>query len=165
MTSVEPSSVFPPNRGDGKDSDCPPQEFWQGVEQFNQQEFYACHDTLEALWMEALEPQKRFYQGVLQIAVACYHLGNLNWRGAVVLLGEGIGRLSDYQPIYEDIDVEALLTESIQLLKALQQAGPEQVADFVKQLAEDETNGAGNVSERAAVSRLPKILRVDGSGD
>ncbi|NEQ23504.1 MAG: DUF309 domain-containing protein, partial [Microcoleus sp. SIO2G3] len=34
----------------------PPEEFWQGVEQFNQQEFYACHDTLEALWMEAFEP-------------------------------------------------------------------------------------------------------------
>jgi predicted metal-dependent hydrolase len=34
-----------------------PNEFFQGVEQFNQQEFYACHDTLEALWMEASEPE------------------------------------------------------------------------------------------------------------
>jgi len=137
----------------------PPQEFWQGVEQFNQQEFYACHDTLEALWMEAIDPQKRFYQGVLQIAVACYHLGNLNWRGAVILLGEGIGRLRDYQPVYEGIDVTELLTQSIQLLKALQEAGPEQVADFVKQLAAAETNCAGESSGNA-VGRLPKILRV-----
>jgi len=137
----------------------PPQEFWQGVEQFNQQEFYACHDTLEALWMEAFDPQKRFYQGVLQIAVACYHLGNLNWRGAVILLGEGIGRLRDYQPVYEGIDVTELLTQSIQLLKALQEAGPEQVADFVKQLAAAETNCAGESSGNA-VGRLPKILRV-----
>jgi len=137
----------------------PPQEFWQGVEQFNQQEFYACHDTLEALWMEAFDPQKRFYQGVLQIAVACYHLGNLNWRGAVILLGEGIGRLRDYQPVYEGIDVTELLTQSIQLLKALQEAGPEQVADFVKQLAAAETNCAGESSGNA-VARLPKILRV-----
>ncbi|MGK7902131.1 MAG: DUF309 domain-containing protein, partial [Hormoscilla sp.] len=30
-----------------------PSAFWQGIEQFNQQEFYACHDTLEALWIEA----------------------------------------------------------------------------------------------------------------
>jgi len=138
----------------------PPEEFWQGVEQFNQQEFYACHDTLEALWMEALEPQKQFYQGVLQIAVACYHLSNLNWRGAVVLLGEGIRRLRDYQPVYEGIDVTELLTQSIQLLKALQQAGPEQVADFVKQLAAAEINGADEVGSEA-VGRLPKILRVE----
>jgi hypothetical protein len=138
----------------------PPEEFWQGVEQFNQQEFYACHDTLEALWMEALEPQKQFYQGVLQIAVACYHLSNLNWRGAVVLLGEGIRRLRDYQPVYEGIDVTELLTQSIQLLKALQQVGPEQVADFVKQLAAAEINGVDEVGSEA-VGCLPKILRVD----
>lgn len=138
----------------------PPESFWQGVEQFNQQEFYACHDTLEALWMEALEPQKRFYQGILQIAVACYHLSNLNWRGAVVLLGEGIGRLRDYQPIYEGIDVTELLTQSFELLKALQQAGPEQVADFVQQLKTTETNGVESIRGKA-VAQLPKIQRVD----
>ncbi|HEY9742895.1 MAG TPA: DUF309 domain-containing protein [Coleofasciculaceae cyanobacterium] len=142
----------------------PPQEFWQGVEQFNHQEFYACHDTLEALWMEALEPQKRFYQGILQIAVACHHLGNLNWRGTVILLGEGIGRLKDYQPVYEDIDVTGLLTESYELLKALQQVGPEQVADFVKHLEAAETNGVDEFSGEA-VSRLPKILRVGDTTD
>jgi len=138
----------------------PPESFWQGVEQFNQQEFYACHDTLEALWMEALEPQKRFYQGILQIAVACYHLSNLNWRGAVVLLGEGIGRLRDYQPIYEGIDVTELLTQSFELLKALQQAGPEQVADFVQQLKATQTSGVESISGKA-VAQLPKIQRVD----
>jgi uncharacterized protein len=127
----------------------PPQAFWQGVEQFNDREFYACHDTLEALWMEALSPQKRFYQGVLQIAVACYHLSNLNWRGAVILLGEGIGRLGDYQPVYEGIDVEALILESVELLKALQESGQAEVADFVEQQAMSE------------FSRLPKIQRVD----
>ena len=57
-------------------------EFWQGVQQFNQREYYACHDTLEAIWMEASEPEKTFYQGILQIAVALYHLSNQNLRGA-----------------------------------------------------------------------------------
>lgn len=159
MTPVIPPPSFPPSRGDGSSSDFPSEEFWGGVEQFNQQEFYACHDTLEALWMEALEPQKRFYQGVLQIAVACYHLGNLNWRGAVILLGEGIGRLVDYQPFYEGIDVEALLTESVELLKALQQVGQEQVADFVKQLALAQAN------PEATSTRLPKILRADNTSE
>jgi hypothetical protein len=137
-------------------STVPPVEFFQGVEQFNQQEFYACHDTLEALWMEAIEPQKRFYQGVLQIAVGCYHLGNLNWRGAVILLGEGIGRLRDYQPVYEGIDVTELLTQSVQLLKALQETGAEQIADFVKQLESLPIKASGKVSSKS-IARLPKI--------
>src|ERR671932_1590288 len=138
----------------------PPDEFWQGVEQFNQQEYYACHDTLEALWIEAVEPQKRFYQGVLQIAVACHHLLNLNWRGAVILLGEGIGRLRDYQPDYEGIDVTSLVMQSAELLKALHESGQEQVTDFVKQLEADQSGGANEVSGEA-MGRLPKISRVE----
>jgi hypothetical protein len=134
-------------------------EFWQGVNQFNQEEFYACHDTFEALWMEAIEPQKRFYQGILQIAVACYHLGNLNWRGAVILLGEGIGRLKDYQPVYESIDVTRLITQSINLLKMLQEVGAEQVADVVQQLT---TTSIDSISEVGSgrITGLPKIMRV-----
>lgn len=138
----------------------PPDEFWQGVEQFNHQEYYACHDTLEALWIEAVEPQKRFYQGVLQIAVACHHLLNLNWRGAVILLGEGLGRLKDYQPDYEGIDVTSLLMQSAELLQALQQAGQEQVEDFVQEIKAEQTSGANNVGE-AAIGRLPKIERFE----
>lgn len=120
-----------------------PSEFWLGVQQFNRQEFYACHDTLEALWIEATEPEKRFYQGVLQIAVACYHLGNHNWRGAVILLGEGIGRLGGYEPVYSGIDVTQLRMESAELLKALQQTGPEKVADFVEQINQKGNDDGG----------------------
>lgn len=111
-----------------------PNEFWQAVEQFNHQEFYACHDTLEALWMEAVEPDKAFYQGILQLAVALYHLSNHNWRGAVILLGEGSNRLNRYQPSYSAIEVTTLLAQSLELLKTLQHTGAEQVAEVAKQV-------------------------------
>lgn len=104
-----------------------PEEFWQGVEQFNQQEYYTCHDTLEALWMEAVAPDKQFYQGILQVAVGLYHLGNQNWRGAVVLMGEGINRLAPYQPDYGGIDIALFLEQVGQLLRSLQQIGPDRV--------------------------------------
>lgn len=104
-----------------------PDEFWQGIEQFNRGEYYACHDTLEAIWMEAPQPQKTFYQGVLQLAVALYHLGNLNWQGAVMLLGEGVRRLRGYEPSYSGIQVDQLVDESLVVLRSLQTTGPEQV--------------------------------------
>ena len=130
-----------------------PQEFWQGVEQFNQGQFYACHDTLEALWLEATEPQKTFYQGILQIAVALYHLGNSNWRGTVILLGEGINRLRRYPPTYAGIDVDELLTNSAALLTALQQAGPEKIGNWI----------VGNGTNAGADEALPllRIVQVD----
>ncbi|MBO3458882.1 DUF309 domain-containing protein [Aetokthonos hydrillicola Thurmond2011] len=105
-----------------------PEQFWQGVEQFNARQFYACHDTLEALWIEAAEPEKTFYQSILQIAVALYHLGNSNWRGAVILLGEGSNRLNRYPSVYSGIDVDQLLDQSVVLLKLLQQTDQESIA-------------------------------------
>ncbi len=98
----------------------------QGITQFNQQDFYACHDTLEAIWLEAIAPEKNFYQGILQIAAGCYHLGNDNWRGAVILLGEGIRRLADYTPNHHQVNVERLREDSYHLLQCLQQIDPSQ---------------------------------------
>ena len=129
----------------------PEQQFWQGVEEFNQQQFYACHDTLEALWLEAQEPLKSFYQGILQVAVGCYHLGNHNWRGAVILLGEGTKRLREYQPDYEGIDVTSLLHQSIDLLEALQKLEPTDIAVFTEKLQ----------SESDSVPSLPVIKLIE----
>ncbi|MEO1377537.1 MAG: DUF309 domain-containing protein [Cyanobacteria bacterium J06635_10] len=122
-----------------------PQEFWQGVELFNTGQFYACHDTLEALWMESIEPDKTFYQGILQISVALYHLGNSNFRGAIMLLGEGSNRLARYPSIYCEVDVDELLEHTISLLKALQQNQLEQV---------------NSSSLEADTLPLPRIIRV-----
>ena len=116
-----------------------PAEWIQGINEFNDREYYACHDTLEALWMDSIDPDKKFYQGVLQIAVACYHLHNRNWRGAVTLLGEGIGRLPYYQPVYAGIDVARLIQDSNNLLKILQSIGTDGIGDFVDRLPQDPT--------------------------
>ena len=102
-----------------------PAEFWQGIEQFNAGEFYACHDTLEAVWIEAPEADKKFYQGILQIAVALYHLGNQNLRGAVILLGEGSNRLRAYPDDYAELDVQDLIQQAIALLTDLQTHDPQ----------------------------------------
>ncbi len=102
-----------------------PAEFWQGVEQFNTGEFYACHDTLEAVWIEAPESDKKFYQGILQIAVALYHLGNQNLRGAVILLGEGSNRLRAYPVDYAQLDVHDFIRQAMKLLTDLQTHDPQ----------------------------------------
>lgn len=137
-----------------------PPEFWQGVEQFNQQQFYACHDTLEALWIEAIEPDKKFYQGILQVAVALYHLENQNWRGAVILLGEGMNRLQPYQPTYAGIDTAHFLEQSVRILKLLQQTGAEQVSTVIQQLGYGQTGDRTPQSQPAGSIRLPILKKI-----
>lgn len=145
-----------------------PPEFQQGIAEFNQQQFYACHDILEAIWVEAPEADKRFYQGILQVAVGCYHLSNDNLRGAIILLGEAIRRLCDYQPSHEGINVELLLEQSSQLLQALQQLQPEQAKSFFAQLQKKQSEGSiefpvdddNSASQLVVNCRLPYIAKV-----
>lgn len=108
-----------------------PDEFWQAIDEFNQGEFYACHDTLEAIWIEAPQSDKNFFQGILQIAVALYHLGNHNWRGAVILLGEGLNRLRNYASDEGGINLEQLMDEASELLRELQTLGADRVDQIV----------------------------------
>ncbi|MBE9203644.1 DUF309 domain-containing protein [Synechocystis salina LEGE 06099] len=103
-----------------------------GIEQFNRQDFYACHDTLEAVWLEANPTEKNFYQGILQIAVAHYHLSNHNWQGAVILLGEGIRRLKAFRPAHQEVETESLLQTSAALLAELQTITPDHLPQWLQ---------------------------------
>jgi predicted metal-dependent hydrolase len=136
-------------------SELPP-EFWQGVEEFNQQQFYACHDTLEALWIEAIEPEKTLYQGVLQIAVALYHLSNQNYRGAIILLGEGMNRLRRCQSAFAEIDIAQLLVQSRDLQANLQQLSQKQAEPEQLKTNLDQNHQQNN----SDVSELPRIERI-----
>jgi uncharacterized protein len=118
----------------------------QGIVEFNRHKYYACHDTLEALWMDSIDPDKKFYQGVLQIAVACHHLQNHNLKGAAILLGEGIGRLRYYQPVYAGIDVSQLIQASHHLLQHVQQ-----IANL---------NGSSQLESAAVRFEYPSIVLV-----
>jgi uncharacterized protein len=114
-----------------------PDEFWDGIEQFNQGEYYACHDTLEAIWIEAPTSDKNFYQGILQIAVALYHLGNGNWRGCVILMGEGLNRLQKYESDYGGIDVDQFAFDTADLLLEVQNIGSDRARQITFQPTSD----------------------------
>lgn len=71
-----------------------PLAFYDGLEELNGGAYYPCHETLEALWIPDKRSVRTIYQGVLQIAVGCFHLTvRSNWRGAVNKLEAGARRL------------------------------------------------------------------------
>lgn len=109
----------------------------QGIQQFNSGQYYDCHDTLEAIWMLAPVAEKPFFQGILQIAVGLYHLGNRNWQGSVILLGEGVNRLYAFEPHHRRVNVSHLIDQALDWLSALQRLGPEQVQVLSEGLTQD----------------------------
>ena len=76
-----------------------PSAFYNALEEFNQGAYFACHETLEVLWIPEKRAVRELYQGVLQIAVGCYHLvERTNWVGAVNKLEAGARRLERALP-------------------------------------------------------------------
>ncbi|MGD1902871.1 MAG: DUF309 domain-containing protein [Geitlerinemataceae cyanobacterium] len=137
-----------------------PAEFWQGIEQFNAREFYPCHDTLEAIWLECYDGNKQLYQGILQIAVACYHLSNHNWRGCAILLGEGMSRLNKYPGDYGGLDLDTLIDTSTDMLSAVQQRGETDVAALAAEYGLNEDSEADGESTLEVRRNLPHVARV-----
>ena len=91
------------------------------VNLFNAGEWYACHDGLEELWHETAGTMRPVLQGILQIAVGQLHLSRGNNRGAVILTGEGLGRLQRCPDQALGLDLQALRAQAAVWLKALQQ--------------------------------------------
>lgn len=85
--------------------------FIEGVEFFNDCEFFEAHEVWEDLWSDYQGPSRRFYQGLIQVAVCLHHFGNGNIRGAKKLYFSSRKYLEDYLPRYEGVDVAKLLAE------------------------------------------------------
>jgi predicted metal-dependent hydrolase len=98
--------------------------FREAVRLFNAGEWYACHDGFEELWHETSGPLRPVLQGILQIAVAQLHLERGNRRGAMILTGEGLGRLATVPSPRLGLDLDALRSQARPLLEALQGEGP-----------------------------------------
>lgn len=73
-------------------------EFKKGIGQFNRREFYECHETLEKVWQEYLEPDRELIQGIIQVSVGYYHLLRGNSNGALKLLSRGLARVRKFPP-------------------------------------------------------------------
>jgi predicted metal-dependent hydrolase len=78
-----------------------------GIRFFNEEDFFEAHEVWEDLWMNCAGPERRFYQGLIQAAVALYHFGNGNLRGAVKLYHSSRAYLEPFGPAYLGLDVHA----------------------------------------------------------
>jgi uncharacterized protein len=88
-----------------------PEKYLEGIRLFNEEDFFECHEVLEELWAETLGAEKKFYQGLIQAAVALFHFGNENLGGARKLYHAASEKLDPYRPRYQGLDVDKFLAE------------------------------------------------------
>lgn len=83
--------------------------YLQGIEKFNECDYFESHELWEELWTEYRGPSRKFYQGLIQAAVALYHFGNGNIRGARKLHRSARDYLAPYEPAHLGLDVTSFL--------------------------------------------------------
>lgn len=85
--------------------------YLQGIEHFNVCDFFEAHEVWEELWTDYQGPLRKFYQGLIQVAVALHHFGNGNIRGAKKLYHSSRAYLEPYRSVCEGLDLDKLLAE------------------------------------------------------
>lgn len=116
-----------------------PVAFYDGLDELNRGEYFACHETLERLWLAEKGAVREVYQGVLQIAVGCYHLtARTNWIGATRKLDEGARRLERAglggDSTQCGVDWTGLIASADALQAHLREIGPANVTAFDRSL-------------------------------
>lgn len=85
--------------------------YLKGIEYFNECEFFEAHDTWEELWTEYRGEARKFYQGMIQVAVALHHFGNGNTRGAKKVYKTSCTYLKEYPDVYLGLDLTTFLEQ------------------------------------------------------
>ena len=83
--------------------------FNQGLELFNEGQFFACHEVWEEAWKRSQGAEKLFYQGLIQAAVAILHAQRGNLPGARSLWDKASAKLRPLPAEHMGIALSELL--------------------------------------------------------
>ncbi|MEO8512650.1 MAG: DUF309 domain-containing protein [Ignavibacteria bacterium] len=79
------------------------------INKFNEADYFECHEIIEDIWFDVRDDSRNFYQGLLHIAVAFYHLTKKNnFKGTLIQLNKAAEKLESYNEVYLGIDVQKL---------------------------------------------------------
>jgi uncharacterized protein len=96
----------------------------QGIELFNRAAFFDAHEALEDVWRTAPRAEKKFLQGLIQVAVALHHYGNGNLVGARSVLRRAFRNISLYPEGFGRIHSAGLLDSIAEWQRALDEGLP-----------------------------------------
>src|SRR5262249_18542377 len=90
-----------------------------GILFFNERDFFEAHEVWEDVWTEAAGAERRFYQGLIQAAVALHHFRNGNVRGALKLYRTGRAYMEPIAERFFGLDKQAFWEEMARCFKEL----------------------------------------------
>ena len=119
----------------------------RGIEEFNRGEFFQAHETWETLWLRADGEQKRFLQGVIQIAAAFHHWRQGNPQGALSLLRKAKVALEDFPRSYGGIQLGRLRRDAMRWMDILDRGGVPRALPHIQAVAPPRRRSGATASQ------------------
>jgi predicted metal-dependent hydrolase len=115
------------------DSQAKDRLFQRGLEAFNSGHFYDAHELWEEVWLETLDPEKMFLQGLIQVAAAFHHYARANRQGTRNLLQAGLTKIERFPHVHRGLALEPLRIAVRRWLRALE-GGEDLTKDTIPQI-------------------------------
>ena len=96
--------------------------FQRGIDLFNAEEYFDCHEVLEEVWTFSQQPDRWFLQALIHFAVGFYHLGRGNRNGATRQLRKGLRKIEAYLPEWDGVNTGEIEREVRQRLAEIEAA-------------------------------------------
>lgn len=98
--------------------------YYDGIQLFNEHEFFEAHETWEDIWHMAYGLKHFFYQGLIQCAVALEHYRRSNPRGVLSLYKSYQTKFIQIPPLFMGLDMKQFLADMYQALRPVIEADP-----------------------------------------
>ncbi|HMK28426.1 MAG TPA: DUF309 domain-containing protein [Terriglobales bacterium] len=109
--------------------------YLHGIGLFNSGHYFDAHEVLEEVWRAGGAEEKKFLQGLIQVAVALHHHSTGNLAGACSLIARGRRNLEAYPPRYGGIELRRFLNLLRLCEEALQGEGLLPAAPLISRTA------------------------------
>ncbi|MFG0330426.1 MAG: DUF309 domain-containing protein [Phycisphaerales bacterium] len=83
--------------------------FLEGIEVFNEKDFFEAHEVWEEVWAMCVGERARFYQGLIQIAVTLEHINRDNPRGVQKVWRTAQSKFEGLPDLYMGVNIPKLL--------------------------------------------------------
>jgi len=99
-------------------------EYRRGIALFNRAEFFEAHEVLEDIWRAAPVEDKKFLQGLVQVAVAFHHYSTGNFVGMRSVMARAMANLTGHPQRLEGIKLEPLMDSLTRWREAMEGGRP-----------------------------------------
>ncbi len=102
----------------------------KGIALFNDRRYFEAHEELELAWRAETGAVRELYRGILQIAVAYYHITRGNYKGAEKMFTRAARWLAPFPGACCGLDLDGFRRDYRQVEEVLRRYGPQGISDI-----------------------------------